>query len=154
MNRRRAIAVLALFGVLDSLYLLLGKLGYVGELSCSISHGCDMVNSSSYSVFLGMPVSGIGLAGYLAMFVVALVGTHPGWLNDPRPDRLLSLLAGFAVIFTVYLTYAELFVLRAICQWCVVSQMLVIAIFVLSLLGVLKGRKQRLRETGRQALSS
>lgn len=154
MNRRRTIAVLALLGVFDSLYLLLSKLGYIGELSCSISHGCDMVNSSSYSVFLGVPVSGIGLAGYLALFLVALVGTQPGRLNDPRPDRLLSLLAGLAVAFTVYLTYAELFVLRAICQWCVVSQVLIVAIFILSLIGVLRASKRHLRETGRQALSS
>lgn len=154
MNRRRTIAVLALLGVLDSAYLLLEKLGYIGELSCTISHGCDMVNSSSYSLFLGMPVSGVGLAGYLALFVVALASTQPRWLDDPRPDRLLSLLAGLAVCFTLYLTYAELFILGAICQWCVVSQVLIVAIFSLSLVGVLKGRKRQLGGERRQALTN
>ena len=63
MNRRRAIAILALLGCLDSVYLLLAKFGLIGGLSCTISRGCDMVNSSSYSEFLGIPVAGIGLAG-------------------------------------------------------------------------------------------
>ena len=140
MNRRRAIAILALLGVLDSVYLLLAKLGFIGGLSCTISHGCDMVNSSSYSEFLGIPVSAIGVAGYLGLFVLAVVGIQPRWLDDPWPDRLLSLLAGVAVAFTLFLTYAEVFVLNAICQWCVVSQLLILAIFVLSLIGTSKGR--------------
>ena len=74
---------LALLGVLDSVYLLLAKLGFIGGLSCTISHGCDMVNSSSYSEFLGVPVSAIGLAGYLALFVLAIVGIQPKWVDDP-----------------------------------------------------------------------
>ncbi len=45
-----------------------------------------------------------------------------------------------AVVFTLYLTYAELFILRAICQWCVVSQLLILAIFVLALLGLVRGQ--------------
>ncbi|NIR46680.1 MAG: vitamin K epoxide reductase family protein [Gemmatimonadetes bacterium] len=141
MNRRRAIAVLALLGILDSTYLLLAKLGYIGSLSCSISHGCDLVNTSRYSSFLGLPVAGIGLAGYLVLMVIALVGLQPRWLNDPRPDRLLAVLSGVAVAFTLYLTYAEIFWLRAICQWCVVSQVAIIAIFVLSLLGLRRKRQ-------------
>lgn len=154
MNRRRAIAILALLGVLDSVYLLFAKLAYIGGLSCTISHGCDMVNSSSYSEVFGIPVSGIGLAGYLSLFVVALAGTQPRWLEDPRPDWLLSLLAGLAVGFTLYLSYVELFIIRAICQWCVVSQLLILAIFVLALIGALTGRRAVLGEPARQALSN
>ncbi len=136
MNRRRAIAVLALLGALDSAYLLLAKLGYIGGLSCTISQGCDLVNTSRYSEFLGVPVAGIGLAGYLALFAVALVGVQPRWVANRRPDVWLSLLSGIALIFTLYLTYAELFILKAICQWCVVSQLVIVGIFVLAAFGV------------------
>lgn len=136
MNRRRAIAILALIGALDATYLLLAKLGYIGSLSCSISHGCDVVNTSVYSDFLGMPVAGIGLVGYVTMLVIAVAALQPRWLDDPRPDRLLALLSGVAVVFTLYLTYAEFFWLHAVCQWCVISQIVIIAIFVLALLGV------------------
>jgi uncharacterized membrane protein len=134
-------AILALIGALDATYLLLAKLGYIGSLSCSISHGCDVVNTSIYSSFLGMPVAAIGLVGYLAILVIAVVGLQPRWLNDPRPDRLLALLSGVAVVFTLYLTYAEIFWLHAICQWCVVSQIVILVIFVLALLGVRRERQ-------------
>lgn len=136
MNRRRAIAVLALLGILDSAYLLLAKLGYIGSLSCTISQGCDMVNASRYSTLMGMPVAGIGLAGYVALLVIAIAGLQPRWLNDPLPDKLLALLSGVAVLFTLYLTYAEIFWLHAICQWCVISQLAIIGIFVLALVGL------------------
>ena len=141
MNRRRAIAVLALLGVLDSVYLLLAKLGYIGSLSCTVSHDCDLVNASRYSVFLGMPVSGIGVVGYVALFAIAIVGLQPRWLNDVRPDKLLALLSGVAVLFTLYLTYAEIFWLHAICQWCVISQIVIVAILVLAVVGIMKAGK-------------
>ena len=138
MNRRRAIAVLALLGVLDSVYLLLAKLGYIGSLSCTVSHGCDAVNASRYSMFLGMPVSGSGVVGYVALFAIAIVGLQPRWLNDVRPDKLLALLSGVAVLFTLYLTYVEIFRVHAICQWCVISQIVIAAILVLAIVGIVK----------------
>ncbi len=141
MNRHQIIAVLATLGILDSVYLLLAKLGYIGSLSCSISHGCDIVNTSQYSSFLGMPVAAIGLAGYVALLAIAIVATLPTRQGDPRPDRLLALLSGVGLLFTLYLTYAELFWLHAICQWCVLSQLVILAIFLLSLVGVLKRRR-------------
>jgi uncharacterized membrane protein len=152
VNRRRAIAVLALLGGLDSVYLLLAKTGLIGGLSCTVSHGCDTVNSSSYSEFLGIPVAGIGLVGYLVLFVLAIVGIQPRWLDDSLPDRLVSLFAGVGVVFTLYLTYAEIFILGAICQWCVVSQVLILGIFVLSLIGVLRGQDEVTGRSGVQAL--
>lgn len=146
MNRRRAIAILALVGALDAAYLLLAKLGYIGAIACTISNGCDLVNTSRYSEFMGLPVAGIGLAGYLAMFALALLGVQPRWITDRRPDLWLSLLSGVAVVFTLYLTYAELFILKAICQWCIVSQVIVLAIFVLALVGI--ARRQALLRYG------
>ncbi|UCC48349.1 MAG: vitamin K epoxide reductase family protein [Gemmatimonadota bacterium] len=141
MSRRRAVAVLALVGALDSTYLLLAKLGYIGGLSCGVSHGCDTVNSSVYSSFLGLPVAGIGVAGYLALFAIALAGVQPRCAVERWPDQLLSVLSGGAVVFTLCLTYAELFLLRAVCQWCVLSQVVIVAIFALSLAGLLTGRR-------------
>ena len=141
MNRRRAIAVLALLGVLDSVYLLLPKLGLISSLSCSVSIRCDLVNESSYAYLSGVPVAAIGVAGYAGLFVLALVGLQPRWLEDRRPDQLLAVLSGFALLFSLYLTYAEVVVLHAICQWCVVSQLIILAMFVLSLMGLRAQRR-------------
>ncbi len=153
MNRRRAIAVLALLGVLDSAYLLLAKLGYIGGLACGISHGCDTVNASVYSQFLGLPVAGIGLLGYLVLLALAIVGTQPHYVEDRRIDKLIATLSGFAVAFTLYLTYAELFILRAVCQWCVISQIAILAIFGLAVWGLLQaGRKDSTSVSGQSGL--
>lgn len=139
MNRRRAIAVLALLGALDATYLLLGKLGITSGYVCSVTGGCEIVNTSPYSELVGIPVAAIGLLGYLAILVVALAAIQPRWLADRRPDAVLAVLSGVAVAFSLYLTYVELFVLRAVCQWCIVSQLVIIAIFVLALVGFRKG---------------
>lgn len=136
MNRRRAVAVLALLGALDATYLLLGKLGITTGYVCSVTGGCEVVNTSPYSEFLGVPVAAIGLLGYLAILIVALVALQPRWLADRRPDLVLGLLSGVAVAFSLYLTYIEMFVLRAVCQWCLVSQLIIIVILVLASLGL------------------
>ena len=139
MKRRQIVAVLALLGALDATYLLLGKLGVIGGLACTISHGCDRVNASAYSEFLGLPVAGIGLLGYLAIFVIALIGQQPGQVSERWPDQLIAVLSAVAVVFSLYLTYAEIFILQAICQWCVVSQLIILVIFVLAVLGLRRG---------------
>jgi uncharacterized membrane protein len=140
--RRRAVALLALLGALDATYLLLAKLGAIGSLSCTVSHDCDLVNTSGYSSFLGLPVAGIGVAGYLLLLAIAIAGLRPRWANDPRPDRALAFLSGLALAFTLYLTYLELFRLHALCQWCVVSQVIILAIFALSAVGVAGARRR------------
>lgn len=140
MSRRRAIAIIALLGALDSTYLLLEKLGYIGALACGITHGCERVNTSTYATFLGVPVSAIGLAGYVVILTVALIGAGPRWAGDPAPDKLLAGLAGLGLVFSLYLTYAELFVIRAVCQWCVFSQLAILTIFVLASWGLMVRR--------------
>lgn len=138
MNRRRAIAVLSLIGILDSAYLLLAKVGQIGSLSCTVSHGCDLVNSSSYSMFLGMPVSAIGLAGYVVLLALALVGAHPSRVGARWPDQAMAIVSGLGLLFSLRLTYYELFEIGAICQWCVVSQLAILLIFGLAVAGLVR----------------
>ncbi|UCF20710.1 MAG: vitamin K epoxide reductase family protein [Gemmatimonadota bacterium] len=154
MNRRRGIAVLALLGMLDSGYLLLAKLGYIGSLSCTVTRGCDVVNASAYSKFLGIPVAGVGLAGYVVLLAVAIAGLQPRWLDRREPDGVLAGLSGLAVAFTLYLTYAELFILHAVCQWCVISQLVIVVIFVLSLAGLRRGSSTAAAAAGRTGTSA
>ncbi len=144
MNRRRAVAVLALLGVLDSSYLLLHKLGYIGTLACTTDGGCDVVNTSSYASIFGVPVAGIGVAGYLTILVVSMVGTQPRWMDDPRLDSLIALLAGSGFAFSAYLTYASLFLVGTACPYCLLSVGLIGSIFAISLWSVFGGRQRRL----------
>lgn len=144
MNRRRATAVLALLGVLDSTYLLLHKLGYIGTLACTTDGGCDVVNTSSYASIFGVPVAGIGVAGYLTILVVSIVATQPRWSDDPRFDAAIALLAGGGFAFSAYLTYASLVLVGTACPYCLLSFVLISGILVLSLWSVFGGRQRRL----------
>lgn len=133
-----AISVIALAGLFISLYLLLYSLGVYGELMCGTG-GCETVQTSSYARFTGIPVAGWGVAWYGLVVLVALMGVQGRFADEKWPDRWLLVLATLGLAFSVYLTGVELFVLHAICQWCVVSAVLTVAIFGLTLLSVRSG---------------
>lgn len=123
-----AVAVLALAGGFVSLYLLLYKLGVYGQLACGAGGSCDVVQASRWAEFLGVPVAGWGVGWYVAVLGVALAGLQPRFRDEPWARRALAVLAVAGVAFTVYLTWVELFVLEAICRWCVASAALVVGI--------------------------
>jgi uncharacterized membrane protein len=125
------VAALALAGIFISIYLTLYKLGVIGELSCTLG-SCETVNTSRWSVFLGLPVAAWGLFFYLDVFGVALVGTTPRLENEPLISTVLVAEAAIGVIFSAWLTYLELAVIHAICIWCVTSAVIVLLIFLVS----------------------
>ncbi|MFQ5745665.1 MAG: vitamin K epoxide reductase family protein [Gemmatimonadota bacterium] len=129
--RLRAAAILAVAGLFLSLYLLLYKLGFYGELICGDSGSCDYVQSSSYAYFLGIPIAGWGAAWYAAVLSAALLRLGSGGVTGKTAGPVLGGLAAAGLGFSVYLTAVELFVLHAICRWCVGSAALTVAIFVL-----------------------
>jgi uncharacterized membrane protein len=126
------VAALALAGIFISVYLTLYKLGVIGELSCSFG-SCETVNTSRWSIFLGLPVAAWGLLFYLDVFGVALLGTMPRWENEPVISIVLVAEAAIGVLFSAWLTYLELAVIHAICIWCVTSAVIVLAILVVSI---------------------
>jgi uncharacterized membrane protein len=125
------VAALALAGIFISIYLTLYKLGVIGELSCSIG-SCETVNTSRWSMFLGLPVAAWGLFFYLDVFVIAFLGTMPRWENQPVISIILVAQAAIGVLFSAWLTYLELAVIHAICIWCVTSAIIVLIILVVS----------------------
>ena len=99
---RAALGSLASLGLLVSAYLTWVHFAGLEPVCAAGSHGCQTVRASRYATVLSVPVAVLGLAGeagaYLG-FLVALVGT----------------------LFSAYLTYLEVFVIGAVCQWCVAS---------------------------------
>jgi uncharacterized membrane protein len=132
VSRRQIIALLALVGVCVATYLTLYKLGVIGTLSCSIG-SCEQVNTSRWARFLGAPVALWGVGFYLAVLAVAIAGTLPQFAESPRIGTALVAMSGVGVLFSAYLTALELFVIHAICMWCVISAIIVTLIFLLSL---------------------
>jgi uncharacterized membrane protein len=110
---RRTSQTLGLAGVGIAGYLT--YVHYAGlQPVCGISHGCETVQTSRYASLLGVPVAVLGLITY----VLILLSLR---MHGDRP-----LLGGYALIligflFSVYLTYREVFTIHAICSWCVSS---------------------------------
>jgi uncharacterized membrane protein len=127
------VAALALAGIFVAVYLLLYKIGVVGNLSCSIG-SCETVNTSKWATFLGAPVAAWGVGFYIALFVLALASLQDRYADSLGMSRALALFSAGGFAFSVWLTYLELFVIHAICQWCVVSAIIVTIILLVALL--------------------
>ena len=125
------VAALALGGFFIAIYLTLYKLGVIGELSCSVG-SCETVNTSRWAVFLGFPVAAWGVFFYVAVFAIALAGTLPRFDEAPIISWLLTGSSAVGLLFSAWLTYLELAVIHAICIWCVVSAIIVTAVFLIS----------------------
>ncbi len=132
MRHRMAVAVLALCGLLVSTYLLLYKLGVVGSLVCGAGGGCERVQASSYADLFGLPVAAYGVGGYVVLLGVALYGLGEPRVGSLAPTRWLAGLSAVGLLFSLYLLYLELFVIHAVCRWCSVSGVLILAICAVS----------------------
>ncbi|MEA2217412.1 MAG: hypothetical protein QOJ35_38 [Solirubrobacteraceae bacterium] len=122
-DRRLRIAalVIAALGIAVASYLTYVHYASLQPFCAGGSGGCERVQSSSYASVAGIPVAVLGVAGYLAI-AIALLG--PG----DTARLAAAALAGSGFGFSAYLTYLELFVIHAICQWCVASALLLTAL--------------------------
>jgi vitamin-K-epoxide reductase (warfarin-sensitive) len=131
------IAILSVAGAVDSAVALQRHYAKSDTNFCDFSQkfNCDIVNRSEYSTMAGIPVAGIGVAGYAALFVLAtFLKSRP-----ETPTRLLAAsLAG--LIFALYLTYIEAYELTTWCILCVASLVLILLISILALMVKLRGR--------------
>jgi vitamin-K-epoxide reductase (warfarin-sensitive) len=123
------IAVLSLAGMIVSGISLQRHYAKSATQFCDFNQkfDCDIVNRSEYSSIAGIPVAGIGLAGYaLLLFLATLHCARP-----TTPNRLLG--AAFAgLAFALYLTYIEGHVLSTWCILCLISLALIFLITALS----------------------
>ena len=133
MIYRMGAALMSLLGLFVSVYLYLYKIGRIGTLACG-SGGCETVQNSPWSRFAGVEVALIGILGYGLLFLVAMLALQPGLAARRWPADLLAALAAVGVLFTAYLTSLELFVIHAICRWCVGSAVIIVSVLVLALL--------------------
>ncbi len=122
-RRDGLIAGLAAAGLVVAGYLTVVKFAGGSALFCTAGSGCDIVQASRYAVFLGLPTALWGAGLYAAIGGLALAGlTVRRWL-------VAFFLAVVGVSFSVYLTFLELFVLGAVCAYCLVSFGITIALF-------------------------
>jgi uncharacterized membrane protein len=127
---RIAILILSLIGIGIAGYLT--YVHYEGlKILCLSSGGCETVQASRYAKLDGVPVAVLGLAGYIGILGSLLIRGEVG-----RIAAFAIALIGFG--FSMYLTYRELFTIKAICQWCVSSAVLMTILVVLTAIRVLR----------------
>ena len=121
-----AVAVLALIGLADSVYLTVEH--FAGRaVRCTITNGCEEVLSSAYSAIGGIPLAPLGAIAY---FVVFSLGTLSAFGNQITRTALLYLV-GLMLAFSIWLFFVQAFVLHAFCQFCLLSGAVTLSLAVL-----------------------
>ena len=129
---RMITAVLSLIGVFLAFYLVANNLGWTPPIPCG-SGACGLVQSSKYAWIGPVPVSAVGLAGYLALFALSIAGLQGSLAGSRAIAFLLFVGALLGVLFSAYLTYLEAMVIQAWCRYCVASAILITVIFLATL---------------------
>jgi uncharacterized membrane protein len=115
-----AIPLLSLAGLGIAAYLAYVEITHV-EALCGPIGECNIVQTSSYALILGIPVAVWGVLHYLAVGALWAGQKYlVGRLAKLTTLGLLGLTL-FGTLFSIYLTCLELFVVRAICTWCLGS---------------------------------
>ncbi len=127
-----SLVIFAIIGFFDSLYLYYVKLTATPIVCFQGSTGCQTVENSAYSSIYGVPNGLIGMIGYgVILIVLGMIKYRPN-----LTDTLRYFLFGFSLIgflFSVYLTSISLLILKATCPFCILSAIMMTAIFIISI---------------------
>jgi uncharacterized membrane protein len=132
----RALIALAVVGLLVSIYMTAYKI-LNNDAMCLGSGDCSTVNSSPYSEVNGIPVGVFGVIGYAAILATLYFEKRNRFFRENGTLMLFGMaLTGF--IFTAWLIYVEIAILRALCPFCVTSQIAMTVIFVIAIIRLVK----------------
>jgi uncharacterized membrane protein len=127
---RRASILLAVLGLLDSIYLVWVK--YTGTYAlCGPIGNCESVNTSQYSEIFGIPISLLG-AGAYAIMIVLLLLENRSQIWAEFSSLIVFGISLIGVLYSIYLTYIEVVVLKEICPYCVISAIILVILLLLS----------------------
>lgn len=124
--------IIAVIGLIDAVYLIILK--YTNNKAMCIQGigDCWSVNISRYSMIGNIPVSVLGAIAYVAVIALLLLELRGGfWISQGLMMNFGLSLIG--VLFSAYLTYLEIAVIRAVCPFCVLSAICMLVLFGLNL---------------------
>lgn len=128
--------ILALVGLADSIYLTYIKLANA-TASCAGIGDCESVNSSKYAEIAGIPIALLGAGAYLAILALLFMEKRGDFWKNNAPLGVFGIsLVG--VLYSAYLTYVEVAILHAICPYCVLSALVLVALLVISVVRLLQ----------------
>ena len=121
--------VLSAAGFIDATYLTIKH--FLGTpIPCSILQGCEQVTNSPYSLIFGIPVALFGALYYLAILLLAVI-----YIDSRKPSvlKLLACLTPFGFLASLWFVYLQIFVIKAICLYCMVSATTSTILFILGM---------------------
>lgn len=121
----------ALIGLLDSIYLTVLKYSNNKSLCIQGVGDCWSVNTSIYSEIFGIPIALLGFGAY-GFILLVLWAEQRHSLIQQYADFLLFGVTLIGIIYSAYLTYLEIAVIKAICPFCVVSAVAMLILFIYS----------------------
>jgi uncharacterized membrane protein len=128
----RASVALVVVGLLVSIYMTVYKFSG-NDGMCLGSGACSEVNASVFSEVNGIPVAVLGIIGYAAILATHLFENRNGFLRKNGTLLIFGMsLTGF--LFTVWLVYVEIALLKALCPFCVTSQVVMTIIFIIAII--------------------
>jgi uncharacterized membrane protein len=124
-NIWKAQIVLSILGIFLATYLFYNFLTKPAIESCYINSviNCDAVTKGPLSTLFGIPVSLIGLTGYIVILFASFI----------KNSKLVFAMSSFGMVFCLYITIQEVFLLKVICPVCLLCQLDMLTVFLLSL---------------------
>jgi len=119
-------AIVSIVGLVDSIYLTVEHLAG-RSVQCTIVHGCGEVLSSPYASVRGIPLALIGAIAYFTVFSLATL-TAFGYKSTAR---LLPIIVGIMFLTTLWLFYLQAVVIKAFCQFCLLSALVTVILTIL-----------------------
>lgn len=125
-----AVALVSLIGLVDAIYLTVEHLAG-RSVKCTIVSGCSEVLSSQYASLGGIPLASVGAVAYFTVFSLATLAAF-GYRGM---GKVLAVTVVLMLLFSVWLVYLQAFVIRAFCQFCLLSALVtfVLAVLVLAI---------------------
>jgi uncharacterized membrane protein len=126
MNKYKyhVIVILALVGLGVSAYLTISHYQNI-NVPCLIARGCDFVLKSKYSQFLGIPISTFGI-----IYFAGILGLMTAVKKNILAEKFLTIWLTGGLVVALTLISIQLFVLKAICQYCMVTDSISIILFL------------------------
>ncbi len=131
---RVAIFLLGFSGFMVARHIYKHKKPGHSPLVCPIKFDCHAVVHSDYSKFFGVPLEILGMIYYALIFASYLFFV---FMPEALPEFLIGfliLISFLAFIFSIYLVFVQIFILRKGCSWCFVSAFISTLIFILAVL--------------------
>lgn len=139
LTRQNIALAASIIGFLDSVYLAVEKLTQNQAMCIKGVGDCWSVNNSEYSQIFGIPVSIFGAAAYLLLIFLFLSKDRFIKWNEII-DQLAFGISLAGLIYSIYLTYLEIAVIKAVCPFCIVSAIMMVILFVCTLLRLVQNQ--------------